>query len=116
MEKYLFDLSLGITGDLMFNSVNISSLLKSSGIALNEEYESLGEKIIDYFELVTEYDRNKVFILIGLRSYLDDIEMEAFIDTVCSHGYLVTMIEPFEHLTIDGTKRYIIDKDLCEIG
>ncbi len=117
VEKYLFDLSLGMTGDIMFSSVNISALVKSSGITLNEEYESLGEKIIDYIELVTEYDnRSKVFIFVGIRSYLDDTEMDAFIDTICRQGYLVTLIEPVEHLAIQGTKRYIIDKDLCEIG
>lgn len=116
IEKYLLDISQEMIGDLLFDNVNIASLIKASGVSLSEEYDSLGEKIIDYFELVTEYDNSKVFILVNIRSYLDDEEMEAFVDTVCRQGYMVVLIESVEHTVIKGIKRYIIDKDLCEIG
>lgn len=116
IEKYLFDISMGMTGDLLFETVNIASLIKASGVSLCEEYDSLGEKLIDYFELVSEYDNCKLFVLLNIRSYLDDEEMEAFVDTVCRQGYMVILIEPVEHTVIKGIKRYIIDKDLCEIG
>ena len=116
IEKYLLDISQEMIGDLLFDNVNIASLIKASGVSLCEEYDSLGEKIIDYFELVTEYDNSKVFILVNIRSYLDDEEMEAFVYTVCRQGYMVVLIESVEHTVIKGIKRYIIDKDLCEIG
>ena len=116
VEKYLYDISFDLNCDLRFESISIASLIKASGIKINEDYDSLGEKIIDYFELVTEFDRRKLFILVGLRSYLDDTEMTMFVESVYKHGYSIVLIEPVERKSIDKLKRFIIDEDLCEIG
>ena len=66
-------------------------------------------------ELVTEFDRKKLYITINLRSYIDDIETEKFIDTVLNHSYNLIMIESYEHSRLPNEQRYIIDADLCEI-
>ncbi len=115
VEKYLTDLSFELNCDILFNSINTASLIKSAGVSFYEDYDSLGEKIIDYFELVREFDKRKLFILVNIRSYMDDLEFEKFIETVINHEYSVILLETKESMAIKGIKRYIIDKDLCEI-
>ena len=90
-------------------------LIKAVSPSFREEYDSLGEKLIDYFELVTEFDRKKLFITLNLRSFITDNDMQKFIDTVLSHEYNVIMIESSERRLLDKEKRYIIDSSLCEI-
>ena len=115
IETFLYDISQNLTGDFSFGKLSIGSIIKASGVELNEDYELLGEKIIDYMELVKEFDQNKLFITINLRSYIDDAEAEAFIDTVKRHKYNLIMIEGYEHPILINEKRYIVDSSLCEI-
>lgn len=117
IEKLLMDVSNELSNiDIVFENITVSSLIKFSGVSINEEYESLGEKLVDYMELVTEYDRRKLFLFVGLRSYLSDSELDLFVDTVRRRGHEVVLIEAVERIAINGIKRYIIDNDLCEIG
>lgn len=79
-------------------------------------HDSLGEKIIDLMELITEFDREKFYVIINLRSYLSDEETERFMDTVIRHRFSVLMIESNEHLLLPQESRFLVDKDLCEIS
>lgn len=115
IEIYLYNVSQSLNCDLNFTKLNISSLTKLAGFEFNEDYNLLGEKIIDYFELVTEFDRKKLFFTVNLRSYLKDEESEMFMDTVLKHGYDLIMIEASEHQLLKKEKRVIIDASLCEI-
>ena len=80
-----------------------------------EDYDSLSEKLVDYFELVEKYDRKKLFIIYGMRSFVADKEMELFLETVLQHGYNVLMIESGERDRLPSESRYIVDSSLCEI-
>ena len=115
IESYLFDLSQNFSGDFVFSKINISSLIKSVGIEFNEDYNSLGEKLVDYFELVTEYDKRKLFITLNLRDFINDKETELFIDTVLCHGYNLIMIDSHEHKLLKNENRIIVDDSLCII-
>ena len=92
-----------------------SSLIKASEIRLSDDYDSLAEKIIDYMELVNEYLGEKLFVTVGLRSFLPDNEAELFMQTILRHGFHCIMIESFSKKKLMNEKRYIIDEDLCEI-
>lgn len=115
IEKYLSDITFDFNCDIVFNSITIASLIKSSGISFSEDYDSLGEKLIDYIELVNEFDKSKLFILVNVRSYMDDNELDKFVETIIRHEYKVLLLESKENIAIKGLKRYIVDKDLCEI-
>lgn len=115
IEKYLSDLSFGFACDINVNTITTNSLIKATGISFCEDYDSLAEKVIDYMELVNEFDKHKLFILVNFRSYIDDIELERFVETIIRHSYSVILIENKENVAVNGLKRYIIDKDLCEI-
>ncbi len=116
LEQYLMEIAFQLKGDIVFQKVTADALVKAVGVEFRDEYDSLAEKVIDYFELVTELDRKKLFILYNLRSLLDDEETIVFIDTVIKQGYNVLMIESSEHTLLPGERRYIVDSALCEIG
>lgn len=115
IERYLLSLSVEATGDFCFSETTVETIVKACGIAFSEDYDSLGEKLIDYFELVTEYDRKKLFVLVNIRSFLSDIEAEQFIKSTIEHGYQIFMLESSSRSTLKSEKRYLIDDNLCEI-
>lgn len=116
IESYGMDLAFELVGDINFSKVGIEAILKAIGVEFTDEYTCLGEKIIDYFELVTEYERPKLFVLVNLRSFISDKEAEEFINAVLSRGYQILLIESSEHKLLEKEKRYIVDANLCEIG
>ena len=116
LEAFLMKAAFPLGGDVFFSKVTFSNLLKASGPEFREEYDSLAEKLLDYMELVTEYERTKLFVLYNLRSLIADRDAELFLDSVLRHGYNVFMIESGEHTRLSGEQRYIVDESLCEIG
>lgn len=114
IEEYLLDMSFDLPCDISFSKVNIPSLIKSSG-AVIEHDGTAAEKIADYMELVTEFDRNKLFITVNMRSFISDDDMELFSETVINHGYDVLMIESCARPILKNECRVVIDSDLCEI-
>lgn len=116
LEKFLEDIAFELQGDIQFNKINISSLIKAAGISFNENYESLEEKILDYIELVTGYDKEKVFILLNLRTFISDDGMEAFIEEIVKRHYHILLLESSERKLLPNCKRCIVDSDLCVIS
>lgn len=115
LEKYLWSITESLDGNILFPKISISSIIKASGIEFEDDYKRLGEKIIDYMELVREYDKNKLFIIVNLRSYIDDYEFDDLLDTIIRKQFDVIMIENCEKNLSKLEKRFIIDSSGCEI-
>ncbi len=115
IEAFLNDISFEFPINVGFGNIGIGSVIKGAGVEIVDDYEKLGEKIIDYFELVTEFLGRKLFVTVNLRSFISDDEAEDFIKTVLSHEYNVIMIENCEHPLLTDESRHIVDSDLCEI-
>lgn len=112
---FCMDLTRDLPGDIEFKKINIESLVKAAGIEIENEYECLGEKLIDYFELVEAYECKKLFVLLNVRSFMIDTEMENFLKEVIARDYQVLLLENKEYPILKGERRYIIDAGLCEI-
>lgn len=56
-----------MVGNIGFSKINLESLIKSAGIEVESVYDNLGEKILDYFELVSVYDSKKLFVLVNFK-------------------------------------------------
>ena len=100
---------------MSFRKSHGKNIIKAVGIGFTENYDSLAEKILDYMELVREYDSEKMFITLNLRSYISDDEMNKFVNDVVARGYKLLMVENSEYPIIEHEKRYIIDADKCII-
>ncbi len=117
LEQFFNKIAFESACDIVFTKLNISTLIKASSPELREDYENLGEKILDYMELLREYDKHKkLFITVNLRSYLSETETELFMQTVIQHQYHLLMLENHEYTRCKYERRFIVDKDLCEIG
>ena len=66
-------------------------------------------------ELITEFDRKKLFLTINMRSFVPDDEMERFAETAIMHGYDIIAVESCAYKMLRNERRLIIDEDLCEI-
>lgn len=115
-SNYMDELAFDFPCDIVFPKIGIGSLIKGAGPELRDDYDSIGEKVIDYMELVRTFDRNKLFFTLNMRSFVTDEETERFMKTAVSHGYHVIMIEGSDRPRLQTENRLIIDMDLCEIG
>ncbi len=113
IEKYLWNITENMVGNITFSKLSIGNIIKSVGMEFEDDYSNLCEKIIDYMELVREYDKDKLFIMINLRSYIDDEETQAFMDTILRKQFKVLLVDNCEYGFCKHEKRVIIDKDMC---
>ena len=60
------------------------------------------------------FDRDRLFIMVNMRSYFDHSEMEAFTESANLHGFRVLLLESTSQSQLKNTQRYTIDEDLCE--
>lgn len=102
---------------LTFDSdkLTIASFLKQANLAVEEAPENDIDAIISYMDMVAEFEREKLFIFVNLRSYFSDEELTDFFYTICLRKHRILMIEGSEHPLLSGERRTIIDRDLCEI-
>ncbi len=117
IEVQLENWSFGLPGDIIASKVTVSALLKAIGISFREDYDGESgevEKLIDYMELVREFERDKVFITVNMRNWITDEVITEFMQTVLSHEYQVLMVETCAHPYLKEERRVTIDRDLCE--
>ncbi len=114
-ERDLLELSMEMVGNFEFPKISVESIIKAAGVQIEDIYDSLGEQLLDYFELVQEYDGKKLFVLVNLRSYLLDEEMELFLDGILARQIEILLLESTERKILKHEKRFIVDQDLCVI-
>ena len=114
LEKLIYDLAFQYDLELETTKLSIGALLKSSGIMLKEDYPSLAEKLLVYIDLMCSNGLASVFVLVNLRSLLDDKTMELFTDSCCQKEYKILLIDNMEYNKLPRENRLVIDGDLCE--
>lgn len=114
LERYTQELAFQFDCDILCKHCSVSGLLKAVGISLRDDYEDPLERLTDYMELIREFDREKLFVLVNLRSFFDDDHVEKFLETVSAHGYRVLLLDGTERKKLPQERRITIDNDLCE--
>ena len=114
LEAYMDELAFELPGDIVCEKCSVSGLLKGMGISLRDDYEDPLERLLDFMELVREFDRDKLFVIAGLRSFFQDDRVELFLKTVLSHGYRVLLLDCVVREKLPQERRLTIDNDLCE--
>jgi len=113
--EYIYDLTDDLPWDIELKKLSASSIIKAVGVEVKTDAQSLAEAIYDYMDIIRHLDKDKLFIFINLRSYLDDKEAFALFKTITDHRFKVLLIDNCEKDKSPLEKRLIIDKDLCEI-
>lgn len=114
LERYVLQLSEELPFEINCPKLTIGSVIRALSPIIEESNKSALEKIFAYMELVRELDRDKLFIMVNMRSYFSDEEMENFTESACLHDFQVLLLENFLSPKLKYTKRFIIDADLCE--
>lgn len=115
IENYIVDLSFDFPFDVECTKLNVSSLIKSLSVCVADDNVDDIETILDYMSLVTDVDKQKLFVTVNMRSYFDDESMYAFVNAVARKQLRVLMLESSMRDKIQNVSGLIIDKDLCEI-
>ena len=114
LERYILGLSEELSFEINCQKIAIGPIIRALAPEIEENDKSPIEKVFTYMELVRELDRDKLFVMVNMRSYFLDEEIEKFTESVCLHDFKVLLLESYEGLKLKYTKRYIIDNDLCE--
>ena len=114
LEQYMNELAFACDCDIVCERCTTAGVIKAMGIALRDEYEDPLERLVDYMELIREFDRDKLFVLVNLRSFFDDPAVERFLQTTLEHGYRVLLLDSVERKKLSIERRLTIDIDLCE--
>lgn len=114
LEQYMNELAFAFDCDIVCERCTTAGVIKAMGIALRDEYEDPLERLVDYMELIREFERDKLFVLVNLRSFFDDPDVERFLKTAVDHGYHVLLLDSVERKKLPMERRLTIDIDLCE--
>ncbi|GAB6399187.1 type II-A CRISPR-associated protein Csn2 [Pseudocoprococcus immobilis] len=114
--KYLSDIEFNSDYILSFdNDVNVQGLLKIMNVHYEEPNESFLERLSHYIKIIVSVLKIKFIILVNIRSFLTNDEAKALIEECSMQDVQIMLIESTERERLTNTKRYIIDKDQCEI-
>ncbi len=115
LERHLSNMSFNLNVDIDTSKLFFPNILKAIGIYIKDDYEFPLEKLLNFFEMVLELEKEKLFITINLRSFYTDEELYPFIETLIDNKYKLLMIESSDRPLLMHEKRLIIDNDLCEL-
>lgn len=114
LESYMGELAFAFDCDIVCQHCTPAGVIKAISPHLRDEYDDPLERLIDYMELVREFDRDKLFVLLHLRSYFDDGQISVFLQTALAHGYRILLVDTADRGKLREESRVTIDKDMCE--
>lgn len=114
IEGYVFQLAEYFPFEIDCTKLTIGTIIKAISPEIEGNENDVLEKVFSYMELVRELDKDKLFIMINMRTYFSNEEMERFIESACLHDFKLLLLESSSLSALKNTKRYIVDSDLCE--
>lgn len=116
VKKYIYELTEDIESELISeNSGDISVILKACDLKFDDSNLNLAEKLMEYMISVNEFKGETLFIIVNLRSYLNDKQTENFFKSVLLKKIRLICVENMEYQKLNYEDRVIIDKDICII-
>ena len=92
LERYVLQLSEDLPFEINCQKLAVGPIIRALSPEIEENDKSPIEKVFAYMELVRELDRDKLFIMVNMRSYFQDEEMEIFTESVCLHDFKVLAV------------------------
>lgn len=114
LEIYMGKLAEDLPFDIDCKKLAIGPVIKALSPEIEETDMDVIEKVFSYMELVRALDHDRLFIMINMRSYFSNEEMERFVESACLHDFKLLLVESTSRESLKNTKRYTIDADLCE--
>lgn len=93
----------------------VQDILKALKVQPYEEEKTLAESIVDYLDAMAEFLGTRIFVLVGLRLYLNDEEFSLLLKHIGHADYSVLFLERTQYNRVNNEPVRIIDCDFCEI-
>ena len=98
------------------DDISMIHLFKALNIKFNIQNENFLEKIESYISLCHKFFNTKLFILVGLKSFLSDEDISLLYNQLFYKKINIILLESVEPKNKHKNEKYrILDKDLCEI-
>jgi CRISPR-associated protein Cas2 len=95
--------------------IDCSSLVKVANVRVDKQHSDLLESLIQYLDVLTSLLGIDIFIIVGLKQYLTQYQLEIFLHEIKGRKINVVSIETApSSYHIKGEVCIQIDKDLCE--
>lgn len=96
--------------------IDVTSIFKMVEIKLDSSYETLVEKLMDYCSIIQEFCNISCLVILNLKCYLSDLELEQFYSFISYKKMDILLIEnTVREKRFNNEILHIIDSDLCEI-
>lgn len=112
LEELTMDMPLPVTYDL---DVDLEALLKAFHVHLEEQGESLAEKMLIFMKSWDILCGETAFAFYGFRNLMSPEERPLFYENAKEENLNFVLLEGPCHDTIEAEDLFIIDKDLCQI-
>lgn len=96
-------------------SGDIEGVFKIYDVKFDEELPTLEERVISYIKTTSQVLRKKVFILVNIKSFLEDSAIQQLYKESMYSKVLLILLESKDYPKLDGEKKVLIDSDLCII-
>lgn len=114
LENFVQRLAEELPLEIGCSKVAIGPVLRAVAPEIEEDGKQAVEKVFEYMELVRELDRDRLFVMVNMRTYFSDDDMEKFAESAALHDFRVLLLESASFSRLKNTKRYTVDEDLCE--
>lgn len=113
IKNYIENIVLDLNFDCNINDIVIKDLLKILGIKINIDYtKTLEDKIFFLFDILSEFESNKILIFINLKQYFeDDILIEIYKYAIKNEMKLILIEQGNNKNLIKYEKKIFIDKE-----
>lgn len=115
INRYVFEMAQNVAVQLDVKQITAQSIIKMVAPTISNQYSDLLEEILDYMELVREFEGDRLFVFVNMRNYYSDTEMKLFFETINLRKTKALFIESSAFSFLPYEKRLVIDEDLCEI-
>lgn len=95
--------------------LSVQDFLKTMKVKPVEHKKSFAENIVDCLDAQAKFVGTKLFVLVNLRSFLDDDEYALLVSHFNYAPYSVLLLERTQCSRANNEPMLIIDNDLCEI-
>lgn len=116
LQAYILELEQATNYILEFKEQpDLTAIFKAAGLKYEIVEEDILERLVRYIKTSINVMKTKLFVFINLRSFLSEAQMEQLIRELSYQEVKVLLIENQAKCCMEGVRRYIIDKDGCEI-
>lgn len=116
LQNYFIELEQSSSFALESDSeIDVTALFKGIGVKIEHTATDFFENMISYIKLVTELLKKRVIVLVNIRSYITEEQLEELWKTAIYCEAALILIENRQWGFSNAKNQYIIDRDYCEI-